>query len=537
METWDYVVVGGGSAGCVLANRLSADPSIRVLLLEAGDADRSPYIHVPAAIIRCVGNPSLDWCLLAEPDPTRHGKVDLWPAGKTLGGSSSINGMLFVRGAHADFDRWAALGNPGWSWSEVLPLFRRLENSEVGDDALRGRDGALHVSRLRTTHPLGKVFVAAARECGIPHNPDYNGASQEGVAEPQVTQRGGWRWSAARAFIAPARRRPNLRIVTGCTAEALLLEGGRCVGVRARRRDGSTAQFRASGEVLVASGTLGSPKLLMLSGLGPGAALRALGLPVLRDLPGVGANLQEHCNSLVCADVNVPTYNTESTGPRMLRHLARWIVAGDGPASSPYPHGVAFLRSRPEEPRPDLQMLFGPFAFDFDERGIIPYGKPAVSFVVNACHPESRGRLRLRSADPSAPPLIEHRLLDSDEDLRRQVAGCRIARRILGAPAFRPYVEREFLPGPGREDDAALADHVRRTSFLGYHPVGTCRMGPDEAAVVTPRLQVHGVAGLRVVDASIMPRQVAANTNAAAMMIGEKGAELVLAERRMSRAA
>jgi choline dehydrogenase len=537
MESWDYIVVGAGSAGCVLANRLSADGHSRVLLLEAGPADRSPYIHVPAAIIRCVGNPALDWCLLAEPDPSRHGKVDLWPAGRTLGGSSSINGMLFVRGAREDYDGWAALGNAGWGWDDVLPLFRRMESSELGEDAWRGRDGGMRVSRLRTTHPLGKVFVAAAQECGLPWNPDYNGASQEGVAEPQVTQKDGWRWSAARAFLRPAKGRRNLRIETGSTCESLLVEGGRCTGVRVRRGDGSLVEHRSRGEVIVSAGTLGSPKLLMLSGIGPAAALGELGIPVQRDLATVGANLQEHCNSLVCADVNLRTYNVETSGPRMARHLGHWLLTGRGPASSPYPHGVAFLRSRPEEPRPDLQMLFGPFAFDFDERGIIPYGKPAVSFVVNACHPQSRGRLRLRSADPRVAPIIEHALLEDAEDLRRQVAGCRIARQILQSAAFRPYVLQEFLPGPARQDDVALAEHVRRTSFLGYHPVGTCRMGADDASVVTPELRVRGVAGLRVADASIMPRQVAANTNAAAMMIGEKGADLLLAERRASRAA
>jgi choline dehydrogenase len=537
MDHWDYIIVGAGSAGCVLANRLSADGQSRVLLLEAGPADRSPYIHVPAAIIRCVGNPALDWCLLAEPDPSRHGKVDLWPAGRTLGGSSSINGMLFVRGAREDYDGWAALGNAGWSWNDVLPLFRRMETSELGDSAWRGREGGMQVSRLRTTHPLGRVFVEAAQQCGIAFNGDYNGAAQEGVAEPQVTQRGGWRWSAARAFLRPAQGRPNLRIETGSVCEALLLEAGRCQGVRVRRADGSVFEHRSRGEVIVSAGTLGSPKLLMLSGIGPAAALQSLGIAVAHELSAVGANLQEHCNSLVCADVNVRTYNVETSGPRMLRHVVHWMLTGRGPASSPYPHGVAFMRSRPEEPRPDLQMLFGPFAFDFDERGIIPYTKPAVSFVVNACHPESRGRLRLRSADPRAAPVIEHALLDDAEDLRRQIAGCRIARQILQSPAFRPYVLREFLPGPAVEDDAAFAEHVRRTSFLGYHPVGTCRMGADDAAVVTPELRVRGIAGLRVADASIMPRQVAANTNAAAMMIGEKGADLLLAERRQSRAA
>ncbi len=542
MDKWDYIIVGAGSAGCVLANRLSADPGVRVLLLEAGPPDRSPYIHVPAAIIKAVGNPKLDWCHLAEPDPSRLDKVDLWPAGRTLGGSSSINGMLFVRGAREDFDGWAALGNTGWSYEDVLPYFRRLETSEFGAPPLRGRDGPMQVSRLRTTHPLGPVFLDAARDCGEAVNPDYNGASQEGAAAPQVTQRGGWRWSSARAFLNPARQRPNLRVETSACVASLLFEGTRCRGVRllpgaARAADGALERhLNTGGEVILSAGTLASPKLLMLSGIGPGAALQAQGIVPRVDRPEVGGNLQEHPNSVVCASVNLRTYNQDATPLRMAFNAARWMLTGRGPASSPYPHAVAFLRSDPSEPSPDLQFLFGPFAFSFDERGIVPYTGPAVSIVVNTCRPMARGRLHLRSGDPAAAPRIEHSLLGNEDDMRRQIAGCRIARRLLGAAAFAPYVTGEFLPGPAVQTDEQWAAHVRRTTFLGYHPVGTCRMGVDADAVVTPELAVRGVEGLRVADASVMPRQIAANTNAATMMIAEKASDLILAHRHRARA-
>jgi len=532
MREWDYIIVGAGSSGCVLANRLSAT-GLRVLLIEAGPPDRSPYIHVPAALIKTIGNPRHDWCLLAEPDASRHGKVDLWPAGRTLGGSSSINGMLYVRGAREDFDAWAALGNPGWGYADVLPAFRRIERTHFGEDAVRGREGPMHVQALRTKHELGDVFLQAAAQCGVPFNPDYNGTVQEGAAEPQVTQRDGWRWSSARAFLNPVRSRANLHIETGVTVERLEFDGVRCTGVSLAARGGDDALRRlaAGGEVVLAAGTLASPKILMHSGIGPAAVLQQYGIPVRVARDAVGADLQEHPNSLVCASVNVRTFNMDATPWRMFRNAVRWMFTGRGPASSPYPHAVAFLRSSPDEPRPDLQFLFGPFAFSFDERGVVPYLGPAVSIVFNTCRPQGRGRLTLRSADPAAPVRIEHALLAHPDDLRRQIAGSRIARRILQAPAFAPFAPREYLPGPAIDDDEAWAEHIRRTSFLGYHPVGTCRMGSDEQAVVTPELQVRGVAGLRVADASIMPRLVSANTNAAAMMIGERAAEMMLRTR------
>ena len=535
MNEWDYIIVGAGSAGCVLANRLSARPELRVLLLESGPVDRSPYLHVPAALIKAVGNPRFDWCLLAEPDASRYGKVDLWPAGRVLGGSSSINGMLYVRGAREDFDDWAALGNPGWSFDDVLPCFRDIEDSEFGEAALRGRGGPMHVSRLRTTHPLGPVFLEAARERGIAFNPDYNGATQEGAAEPQVTQRRGWRWSSARAFLAPARARANLRVLTGVDVRSLAFDAARrCTGVRTNQGEHRLA---AGGEVILAAGALGSPRLLLRSGIGPGAELAEAGIGVRVDAPEVGANLQEHPNSLVCAHVNVRTYNMDATPLRMLRNAAYWAFTGRGPASSPYPHAVAFLRSSPAEPRPDLQFLFGPFAFSFDERGILPYAGPAVSIVVNTCRPQARGRLRLDARDPAGAVRIEHELLSHPDDLRRQIAGCRIARDLLGANAFAPWMRGEYLPGPAAQTDDAWIEHIRRTSFLGYHPVGTCRMGSDARSVVTPRLALRGASGVRVADASVMPRIVSANTNAATLMIGEKAARMILADRTMAVAA
>lgn len=530
MDAWDYIIVGAGSAGCVLANRLSADPSIRVLILESGPVDRSPYLHVPAALIKAVGNPRYDWCLLADPDASRSGKVDLWPAGRVLGGSSSINGMLFVRGAREDFDGWAALGNHGWCYEDVLPAFRSIETSAIDSHGLRGRDGPMSVSRLRTTHPLGEVFLRAAREQGMSVNDDYNGAVQEGVASPQVTQRRGWRCSSARAFLGPVRSRANLAVMTGIDVEQLVFaeRESRCVGVKTRRR---TFMLKPGGEVILSAGALGSPKILMHSGIGDLSALAALGICTRIHRPAVGANLQEHPNSLVCAHVNVHTYNMDATPLRMLRNAIYWAFTGRGPASSPYPHAVGFLRSSPEEPRPDLQFLFGPFAFSFDERGILPYGGPAVSIVVNTCRPRARGRLTLRNADPASPIRISHELLGDEDDLRRQIAGCKMARRLLQASAFGPFMRGEYLPGQATLDDEAWREHVRRTSFLGYHPVGTCRMGIDSDAVVNPRLKVRDVAGLRIADASIMPLIVSANTNAATLMIAEKAASMILADR------
>lgn len=529
MGLWDFIVIGAGSSGCALAYRLSENPKHKVLLLEAGPADWSPFIHVPAAIIKAVGNPSLDWCHLAEPDNSRGGRVDLWPAGKTLGGSSSINGMLFVRGQADDYDGWARLGNSGWSYADVLPYFKRMETFSLGDPALRGQTGPLNVSHLRTRHQMGDVFVAAALEAGLPFNADYNGASQEGVSYPQVTQKYGWRHSAARAYLWKTRGRQNLTIKTGVTARKLLFENKTCVGVEAEHK-GQRVEFRANQDVILSSGALGSPKLLMLSGIGPGAELQKLGIDVRVDNAHVGAHLLDHPQGMVSIDVNVRTYNVDVNSPRILWYLTRWLALGDGPAASPYPHALAFFKSSPDQAKPDIQVMLGPFAFDFTPKGIVPYIKPAVTASFNVTLPQNPGRLRLRSADPSAAPIIEHSLYASSDDLRKTVIAGRMIRKIFQADAFKPFLLRERLPGPDVQTDAEWEEYLRRTSFLGYHPVSTCRMGREGESVVTSDLKVHGIERLRVVDASVMPTLVSGNTNAAAIMIGERAADLILRE-------
>lgn len=527
MSEWDYIIVGAGSAGSVLANRLTADPGCRVLLLEAGGADISPYIHVPAAIIRAIGNRRLDWCYLAEPDASRGGKRDLWPAGKALGGSSSINGMMFVRGQRADFDGWASDGCTGWSYTDVLPYFRRAESTQIGSDEYRGREGPLRINHLRSTHPLAKIFVDAAVERGIPFNEDYNGASQHGVAYSQVTQSRGWRMSASRAYLWPAWRRRNLRIRTRAVCERLVGNGTRITSV-VYRHQGAQHRATARESVILCAGAIGSPKILMLSGIGPAADLERHRIPVLLDHPDVGSHLADHPEGMVGIDVNVPTYNTEINSWKIVLHGLNWLFFGRGPATSPYPHAVAFLKSDESREDPDIQVQLGPYAFSFSEEGVIPYERPAISASVNISYPRNRGRVRLRSANPADAPVIEHELLADDRDVRMLIDACQRVREIFYAPAFDPYRVAERLPGESVQTHEQWAHYLRKTAFLGYHGVSTCRMGADDRAVVDSQLRLLGVDGLRIVDASVIPRLISGNTHATVIMLAERAADLIL---------
>jgi choline dehydrogenase len=540
---FDYIIVGGGSAGSVLAARLSERADVSVLLIEAGGRDYSPYTHIPAGIIKAIGNPALDWAHLAAPDPSRNDKIDLWPAGKVLGGSSAINGMLFVRGAPGDFDDWAANGATGWSYADLLPYFRRLESFEGAaedGDQIRGTYGPQPVSWLRTIHPLAEIFIEAAQECGLAYNPDYNGANNEGIARSQVTQKRGRRMSAATSFLtAQVRARRNLTILANMRVRRVLIENGAAIGVEIEEGDYLRAVVHARREIILSAGTLGSPKILMLSGIGPAAHLRAHGIDVVRDSPHVGRNLQDHANAMVGIDVNVSTYNVEISRGKMLKHGLNWLVFGRGPATSPYPHATGFFRTDPALAKPDMQIMFGPFGFTITEQGAMPYAKPTVSACVSLMYPQTRGALELTSADPHAPIKIEHQLLGDARDCAALIKGMRFMRRVLAEKPFAPYSLGERVPGPGVQSDEEWLAFLKMAAFLGYHPVGTCRLGDGADSVLTPELKVRGIDRLRVADASVMPSIIAANTNAAAMMIGEKAADMILnrSERESGKAA
>jgi choline dehydrogenase len=526
-EVFDYVIVGAGSAGCVLANRLSEDPSVKVALVEAGGRDLNPWIHIPAGYYRNFSNPAVTWQFGSGPEPHLDGRIIPWPRGRVLGGSSAINGLLYVRGQAQDFDVWRQLGNVGWSYQDVLPYFKRSEDQERGADEYHGAGGPLGVADVRLRqNQMCEAFIAACADAGIPRNADFNGARQEGTGYFQLTNRNGRRCSAAVAYLRPARSRPNLKILTGALVHGIELEGSRATGVRCERA-GQVETIAATGEVILAAGAVGSPHILQLSGIGPDAVLRAAGVAVRHDMAGVGENLQDHlqvrfvyaCNGGGSLnDVWHSRWQQFLTGVEYALTRRGILTIGAGAVG-------AFARSRSDVDLPDVQFHFLPLSADRPGQGLHKFS--GVTASVCQLRPESRGTLAITTADPAAQPRIVANYLAAETDRRVLLDGMKLVRRATSRPAFARHVVREHLPGPDTVGDEALMAYARGYATTVFHPCGTCKMGSDPKAVVDARLKVHGIAGLRVADASIMPTLTSGNTNAPTIMIGEKAADMI----------
>jgi choline dehydrogenase len=522
----DYIVIGAGSAGCVVASRLSEDGS-RVVLLEAGPPDRDIWIHVPAGVLRVLNNAKINWNFLSEGEPGTAGRQLQWPRGKVLGGTSSINGMLYVRGNPADYDNWAQMGCRGWSYEEVLPFFKKSETYRGdGDPEYRSRGGPLIVEDYRTILDLTHRFVEAAQQAGFAFTPDYNGKQQEGVAYSQMTRRGKWRGSTAQTFLRQARGRGNLKIETDAIVTRLLFDGKRCTGV-AFRQNGVDRQETAAREVILCGGAVNSPHVLQISGIGPAAHLQSIGVPVVHDLPGVGANLNDHYVVRVSHRVrDTVTINQLARGLRLAREAVKFATVGNGALTFGVTSAMVFCRSREGLAAPDLQLLFTPASY---AQGVFRQLEREPGMTVGVCpvRPESRGTIMAQSPDPLTYPAIRPNYLSAPSDLRVLIAGVNHTRKIFAQPAMAPYSVEETVPGPGIATDEQFGEFARTNGTNVFHPVGTCKMGTDPLAVVDPRLKVIGIEGLRVIDASVMPCVTTGNTNAPTIMIGEKGAAMI----------
>lgn len=526
-EAYDYIVVGAGSAGCVLAGRLSEDPAVRVLLLEAGPPDRSPWIHLPIGYGKTMWSKTYNWCFHTDPDPNMNGRQIYWPRGKTLGGSSSINGLIYIRGQREDYDAWAAAGNAGWSYDELLPYFIRSEANQRGASLHHGADGPLKVSDIGARHPLIEAFIAGAATRGVPRNDDFNGGRQEGAGYYQLTTHKGWRCSTAVAYLRPARGRPNLRIECRAQAAGLALEGSRVVGVR-YRQGGRDLEARCRGEVLLAAGALQSPQLLQLSGIGDPALLRTHGIAVRHALPGVGENLQDHLQIRLIYECTRPiTTNDElNSWLGQAKIGLQWLLSRSGPLAVGINQGGCFMHALPDESAtPDIQFHVATLSAEMAGGQVHPFS----GFTLSVCQlrPTSRGHVRIRSADPFEPPSMQPNYLSTELDRRTAVAAVKAARGIAASAPMQPLVRREVKPGPETAEDAAILEFCRNHGATIFHPSGTCKMGQDPMAVVDERLRVHGLHGLRVVDCSVMPTLVSGNTNAPVVAMAEKAVDMI----------
>ena len=521
----DYVIAGGGSAGCVLASRLSEDPNCTVVLLEAGGPGDGFMVKMPSGSYKLLGKPKADWMYITEPDPSLNGRRGVWSAGKMLGGGSSINGMMYIRGSQADYDSWEKdLGCTGWGWNNVLTYFKRSEDFDGAPSQSHSTDGPLGVALPRKVHPLSYAFVDACADIGLRKVDDYCAGDIDGAFIAFVTQKDGQRSSAALAFLEPAMKRPNLTVITGALVDKVQIEDGVATGVQ-YVKDGQTKIVAAKREVIVSASTLSSPAILLRSGIGPADELHALGIEVKVDAPEVGKNLQEHSSVQTSVSVDIPTVNTKMGPLHLAMGVLQYLLSGQGIMSMTPVEGMAFLRSEPGLDQPDIKLQFGAFAFDPATRK--PYHKPGIVIYTNVAKPRSRGEIRLRSADPMDAPVIDHRLLGDPEDVAAMIRGLKAVDAILHAPSFAKHMTGRIAPAQKPQTDAEWEERIRSTSGIGYHPVGTCRMGGDDRSVVDPRLRVRGVKGLRVADGSIMPIMPSANTNAPAIMVGEKAAEMI----------